>query len=174
MSKFSYEEKLEAVLRVVDDGMSVRDSAKILGTAKSQVHRWVMRYEQFGSEGLLLKHGSYDGDFKVFVVEYMHQHHLSISQAAVKFGIPGDATVGKWERIYYEEGPAALSRENRGRSRKMKPRKTKKLNDIQQEEDLIAEVQRLRMENEYLKKLQALVQERIARENGKEPPSSKN
>ena len=42
------------------------------------------------------------------------------------------------------------------------------------EEDLIAEVQRLRMENEYLKKLNALVQERIARENGKEPPSSMN
>ena len=41
-------------------------------------------------------------------------------------------------------------------------------------EDLIAEVQRLRMENEYLKKLRALVQERIDRENGKEPPSSMN
>ena len=35
------------------------------------------------------------------------------------------------------------------------------------EEDLIAENQRLRMENEYLKKLQALVRERIDRENGK-------
>ena len=34
-------------------------------------------------------------------------------------------------------------------------------------EDLIAEVQRLRMENEYLKKLNALVQERIKRENKK-------
>ena len=53
-----------------------------------------------------------------------------------------------------------------------KPRK-KKL-EKETEEDLIAEVQRLRMENEYLKKLQALVQERIARENGKEPPSSMN
>ena len=41
-------------------------------------------------------------------------------------------------------------------------------------EDLIAEVQRLRMENEYLKKLRALVQERIDRENGKETPSSMN
>jgi transposase len=30
------------------------------------------------------------------------------------------------------------------------------------------------MENEYLKKLRALVQERIDRENGKEPPSSTN
>ena len=37
------------------------------------------------------------------------------------------------------------------------------------EEDLIAEIQRLRMENDYLKKLQPLVQERIARENGNEP-----
>ena len=35
------------------------------------------------------------------------------------------------------------------------------------EEDLMAENQRLRMENEYLKKLNALVQERIKRENKK-------
>lgn len=35
------------------------------------------------------------------------------------------------------------------------------------EEDLIKEVQRLRMENEYLKKSNALVQERIKRESGK-------
>ena len=46
-----------------------------------------------------------------------------------------------------------------------KPKK-KKLNK-EVEEDLIEEVQRLRMENEYLKKLNALVQERIKRENKK-------
>ena len=34
-------------------------------------------------------------------------------------------------------------------------------------EDLTAEIYRLRMENAYLKKLNALVQERIQRENGK-------
>ena len=37
---------------------------------------------------------------------------------------------------------------------------TKKKLNKQTEEDLIAEVQRLRMENEYLKKLNALIQER--------------
>ena len=175
MSKYSYEERLEAVLRVVEEGMSANASAKILGTAYEHVRRWVMRYEQFGPEGLIIKHGSYGGAFKVSVIEYMHENHLSLSQAAVKFGIPNDTTVGKWERIYYEEGPQALYRDNRGRKTKMssdKPRK-KKLNK-ETEEDLIAEVQRLRMENEYLKKLNALVQERIARENGKEPPSSMN
>ena len=105
----------------------------------------------------------------------MHENNLSLFQAATKFGIPNDTTVGKWERIYYEEGPQGLYKDNRGRKSKMssdKPRK-KKLNK-ETEEDLIAEVQRLRMENEYLKKLNALVQERIARENGNESPSSMN
>ena len=170
MAKYSYEEKLDAVLRIKEDGMSVRDVAKIIGTSHEHVRRWVMRYEQFGVEGLCMKHGSYNGAFKLSVIEYMHDNHLSLSQTAVKFGIPTDVTVGKWERIYYEEGPQGLYRDNRGRKSKMsseKPKK-KKLNP-EMEEDLIAEVQRLRMENDYLKKLQALVQERIARENGKEP-----
>ena len=57
-----------------------------------------------------------------------------------------------------------------------KKKKTLQKKELSEEtkEDLIAEVQRLRMENEYLKKLRALVQERIDRENGKEPPSSMN
>ena len=174
MSKYSYEERLEAVLRVTEGGMSVRGSAKILGTSSEHVRRWIMRYEQFGVEGLLMKHGSYDGAFKISVIEYMHDNHLSLSQTAVKFGIPQDGTVGKWERIYYEEGPQALYRDNRGRKSKMSLDKPKKKLEKETEEDLIAEVQRLRMENEYLKKLQALVQKRIARENGNEPPSSMN
>ena len=39
-------------------------------------------------------------------------------------------------------------------------KKTAKKKDIEQNEDLLAEVQRLRMENAYLKKLNALIQER--------------
>lgn len=45
MPKYSYEEKLEAVLRVVDEGMSAPASAKILGTALAVVQRWVARYK---------------------------------------------------------------------------------------------------------------------------------
>ena len=170
MSKYSYEEKTEAVLRVIEEGMSMRESARILGATLAQVQRWIARYKQFGPEGLLLKHGSYDGAFKVSVIEYMHANHLSLFQTAVKFGIPTDVTVGKWERIYYEEGPQGLYQDNRGRKSKMNSdNPTKKKLSKETEEDLIAEVQRLRMENDYLKKLQALVQERIARENGNEP-----
>lgn len=61
----------------------------------------------------------------------------------------------------------------KGMEKKKKMLQKKELSE-ETKEDLIAEVQRLRMENEYLKKLRALVQERIDRENGKEPPSSMN
>jgi transposase len=73
----------------------------------------------------------------------------------------------KWERIYYEEGPQGLYIERRGRNKNMSSKPKKKKISNENEEDLIEEVQRLRMENEYLKKLNALVQERIKRENKK-------
>ena len=89
----------------------------------------------------------------------MHRNHLSATETAIHYRIM-TAVVLKWERIYYEEGPQGLYKERRGRNKNMssKPRKKKSSKDV--EEDLIAEVQRLRMENAYLKKLQALVQER--------------
>ena len=175
MSKISLEEKLKAVQRV-QDGMSQSMSAKIAGCSKNLVHQWCFLYEKQGIQGLSMKHRSYSGDFKCSVIKYMHENHLSCYETAAHFGIPSKTQVAKWERIYYEEGPQALYRDNRGRKSKMSSDKLRKKKPINKEteEDLIAEVQRLRMENEYLKKLNALVQERIARENGNEPPSSMN
>ena len=57
--------------------------------------------------------------------------------------------------------------ERHGRPKRMKLKEDKKKLNKDIEEDLIAENQRLRMEKEYLKKLNALVQERIKRENKK-------
>ena len=55
MTKYSNEQKLEAVVRVIEGKMSINASAKILGTSSEHVRRWVMRYEKFGPEGLILK-----------------------------------------------------------------------------------------------------------------------
>ena len=178
MSKYSFEEKFEAVQRVLD-GMSLCESARIMGVNKCDVIKWYSLYENHGWDALRNGGASYDGAFKVMVVEYMHSNHLSCRSTAAHFGIKSDVNVGKWERIYYEEGPEGLLRKKpRGRPpkcmEKKKPVSQKKELTEETKEDLIAEVQRLRMENEYLKKLRALVQERIDRENGTEPPSSMN
>lgn len=61
-----------------------------------------------------------------------------------------------------------MFKERRGRKKMndKKPAKPKK--KVDENEDLLQEVQRLRMENEYLKKLNALVQEREKSEQKKE------
>ena len=78
-----------------------------------------------------------------------------------------------WERIYLEEGAVGLMTERRGRKSTGRPRK--KPLDKETENDLIAENQRLKEQNqylaaelEYIKKLSALV---LAEEqkNGKKP-----
>lgn len=168
MAKYSYEQKLEVVLGVIEKGLSHKSAANIIGACKGDAQKWVKLYQEHGVEGLRLKKGRYDGQFKVSVIEYMNTNHLSIREAAAKFGIPGYTTVGQWERIYYEEGREALFRDNRGRNKMTNENKPRKPNlDKKVEKDLIVENQRLRMENAYLKKLNALVQERIQRKNGK-------
>jgi transposase len=100
----------------------------------------------------------YTGKLKQSVIEDMTNNNLSQNETAVKYNI-SRARVQSWERIYLEEGPAGLYIERRGRAcaanGTRKGRKPKM--DKQIEEDLIAENRRLRMENEYLKKLEALV-----------------
>ena len=71
---------------------------------------------------------------------------LSYSEAARQFEISDDKRVAVWERIYLEEGPKGFAIERRGRSSKSHPPKQL---PKEVEEDLLAEVQRLRAENEY-------------------------
>ena len=98
------------------------------------------------------------------VVEAMKKEHLSIYAAMQEFGINDHKIIERWERIYWEEGPEGLAIERRGRSSKgLPPKQLPK----QVTEDLLAEVQRLRAENDYLKNLQALVLEDERRQHKK-------
>ena len=99
----------------------------------------------------------YTPEFKIKVVETMHREKLSYRETARQFDI-SNSRVTAWERIYLEEGAEGLYIERRGRKSTGRPPKIKK------EKDLIAEVQRLRAENAYLKKLNALVAERVRQE----------
>ena len=96
------------------------------------------------------------GEFKQMVVETMMREKLSYCEAARQFEVSSDTRVASWERIYLMDGPEGLYIEHRGRGSKGRPKQFPK----EVEEDLLQEVQRLRAENAYLKKLQALVLER--------------
>lgn len=123
------------------------------------------------------KNKVYSAEFKIGVIMDMREHHLNYHETVRKYwgteeSNNGDSKrniVQSWERIYLEEGAEGLMKERRGRAcsasgtRKGRPPKL----DKKVEEDLIAENQRLRMEIEYLKKLDALVQKRLQEEEKK-------
>ena len=118
----------------------------------------------------------YSPEFKLSVIMDMREHRLSYSETVKKYDIgrkSKTSAIGvlqRWERIFLEEGAEGLMKERRGRAcaasgtRKGRPPKL----DKKVEEDLIAENQRLRMEIEYLKKLDALVRKREQEERKKQ------
>lgn len=159
--KYSDEFKLQLVNEYLDGHSGgFKTIAAKYEVSHAQIERWVNLFKVGGAEQLVRVHGTYDGNLKIHVVEYMHKNSMSLQQVAAYFGIHSPPTVAKWERIYYEEGKEALYEERRGRSKKLsvakKGRPPKK--HVNEDEDLLAEVQRLRMENEVLKKLITLTQ----------------
>ncbi len=96
----------------------------------------------------------YTPEFKKLVIETMQEEKLSYSETCRRFEINSRDRIKSWERIYLEEGPEGFAVERRGRSSKGRPPKQL---PKQVEEDLLAEVQRLRAENDYLKNLQTSV-----------------
>ena len=113
----------------------------------------------------------YTPEFKIEVIETKIKEKLSSYEAARKFNLlitsngyqyPDHNRVLVWERIYLEEGKHGFYEEKRGKGKKGKGNKPKL--DPKVEEDLIAKCQRLEMENEYLKKLSALVSAREQKE----------
>ena len=118
----------------------------------------------------------YSTEFKIGVILDMREHHLSYNETIRKYWDISrgqehnyQKQIQRWERIYLEEGAEGLMKERRGRAcsasgtRKGRPPKLDKM----VEEDLIVENQRLRMEIEYLKKLDDLVQKRLQEEKKK-------
>ena len=114
----------------------------------------------------------YSPEFKISVIMDMREHRLGYQETMRKY-FPhlqqrNFCFLKQWERKYLEEGEAGFYIERRGRATKMdnpkKGRPRKKPLDKQVENDLIAELQRLkeenqylRAENEYIKKLSALI-----------------
>ena len=106
----------------------------------------------------------YSAEFRLSVLQHMWDNHLSMFQTAVRFDIRDHGMVGRWEDAYREGGFEALVPHPRGKPKPMAPAVPKSDGPIDDDkrsrEELLAEVNQLRMELAYLKKLEALVQAR--------------
>ncbi len=162
MTKFSIEFKEKIVLDYLNGGGGTHELAKKYGIKSNHsILNWVNQYQKYGKQALEVRSSKrvYDGKFKMEVLEWMWSNRASLSESALHFNISSASSIWFWERKYKEKGVEALFN-MRGRPKDMITKH--KLNKGEQEdpiEILQHENRMLRIENEYLKKLKALIQE---------------
>jgi transposase len=164
MTKYDEQFKASVVRQYLEGVEGFKALAKRHSLDYGMVRRWVALFRAHGVDGLTKKSSSYSAEFKLSVLRHMWDNDLSYGQAAAQFNIRSPGHLSIWERGYRRAGLDGLVARPRGRTKSMpitplQP-ESKPDDDKRSREDLQAELEHLRMENAYLKKLQALVQAR--------------
>jgi transposase len=155
MSKYSEELKIKIVLDHKSKGFGTRVLSHIYGPDRKCIEQWIAQYELNGKFTKPTRH--FSGDFKLKVLNYQQEHNLSDQSTALIFGITNKATISAWRKKYITGGTEALF-QKQGRRSKM-PKKSLIPNKPREEWTKDEKLAYLQMENEYLKKYLALVQE---------------
>jgi transposase len=164
MSKYSAQFKLDVIQRCLQGDAGVRAVSSQYGLDNSMVRHWLNLYGAHGQAGLEKKFTHYPAERRLQVLEHMWAHKLSYRQTAAVFNIRSAACIPIWERCYHSGGIDALMPRQRGKPKQMPitqppPPASHVDDETRSREELLAEVNFLRMENAYLKKLKALVQQ---------------
>ena len=164
MIKYSEQFKISVIEHYETGIAGYRIVGQHFGLAPAIVRRWVLWYRTHGLAGLTKQHSSYSSEFKVSVLQHMWDNSLSQTQAAAFFNVRNTASIGRWERRFLSGGIEALTRTSRKQTTKLNAPTSKPpppVNDQERSrEDILAELDHLRMEVAVLKKLQALAQAR--------------
>ncbi len=164
MSKYSKEFKLAVINHYLSGQDGFTSTAGIYDVKSAYVRKWVYAFKLHGQNSLIKRYIRHSPAFKLSVLQYMTEHHLSINQAAAHFNIAAPSTVIVWQRLYNEGGLAALQAKPKGRAPMPKPFKpftpTNKPVTQMTSQELMQELEYRRVEADYLKKLEALAQQK--------------
>jgi len=163
MAKYGEQFKLSLVQQYLSGAGGYKFIAKQHEVPHEVLRHWVLAYRTHGLDGLKKKFSHYSAEFKLSVLRHMWDNALALGQTAALFNIRNPGSLIIWEREYRRAGLDGLETRSRGKPKLMSvspPKPESKPDDEKSREDLQAELDYLRMENAYLKKLQALVQTR--------------
>lgn len=149
-----------------------RQLAADMGIDESVIRYWVMLERHHGQNAFSFPYTNYPASFKLGLIEFIESTNHSIREASAIFHIPDPSMARRWWRKWKKDAADVLGTKARGTS-VMAANDKKEINDQQDTkgpslEALIRENEQLRMENAYLKKLDALVQKK--RSLGKKKP----
>lgn len=168
--KLTFEEKKE-IYRKHCAWIGKRELSRQYHIRLHNIHYLLEIADRYGTSRL--KHGrnrKYPVLLKEEMINRVYQGE-SIEQVSLDMGLPTSSLLGRWLREYQENGGMIIAKK-RGKPPmvKKKPKKTEEPGSTEEQlRKAQEELEYLRAENAYLKKLKALVQERQARERGKKP-----
>lgn len=168
--RYTKEFKLECVKKYLN-GTYIEDPEGCSHeTFHNKVLNWVRIYNQLGEAGLEHNKSKLTLQDKLEICRRADEGE-SFNSIAVSYGRQVEFISGIYKR-YLSEGFDGLKSDKRGRPKSMKNNKKElKLEDItdpkEREKFLLNELEKLQIENEYLKKLDALVQKRMDRQQKK-------
>jgi Transposase and inactivated derivatives len=136
---------------------------------RSKIKYLVRLIDQHGIEVLDKdKNRYYSAEFKLEIINRILVDHESINSVAIELGLSSDGTIHSWIKKYKENGYNVIEKK-RGRVPMTKPKKAS-MDDLTPEEkvkELEKRLQYVEAENEYLKKLNVVVKQRVEREKKK-------
>ncbi|QXG37473.1 IS3 family transposase [Pseudomonas viridiflava] len=157
MGKYSEQFKLTVVKAYLEGTEGYRKVASRFSIDFSLLRRWVASYKQQGHISPHKPRLRYSDAFKLSVLEHKREHGLSLRQTAAHFGIGQPVQIGIWEQQHYSNGPVPSVQTRRkpvAMTKKPYPIKPVTDDDTQKTRDqLMAELEYLRMENAYPKKV---------------------
>ena len=164
MSKYSTQFKLKVVNDYLRSGGYLR-VANRYGLNTTDVRKWVVAHQLHGMAALQKRgYQHYTPQFKLVVLEHMRAYGASPRSTAAHFNIASSSTILVWQRLYNEGGITALEPKPRGRPSMPKRHEIQALLAKPSSEltpdELLRKLHYLEVENAYLKKLQALAQQK--------------
>ena len=158
MAKYDKAFKLAVVKAYLKGQDSYGTIAKKFNIASdSTIHKWVKGYKIFGVAGLERRNinKSYTVQFKLDVLDYKLRTGKSYQEVANAYGMTEPSLPANWMKTWSKYGIEGLSKP-KGRPTMSKKKTNENQNKFTREQELEKEVELLRAENAYLKKLRAL------------------
>jgi len=150
------------VIAYYEQGHSSRATSKKFTVNPKFVLKWVKQYQSGGINAIRPKttKATYSSEFKLTVLTTMLEEGLSQSEVALKFNISSPALISHWHKAYRKHGMFGLTPKPKGRTAMSNPFITDKPDDEKSLAELKRENAYLRAEVAYLKKLDALLQQK--------------
>ena len=169
MSKLTREDKIKIYERR-KNGETIPSLAKAFDIQESNIKYLIALIEKYGYDILRKdKNRAYSKDFKLQIINRILINHESINFVALDIGLVSPGILHNWLSKFKENGYNVVEKKKGRKPKSMTKLKKndKTLSEKEKIKQLEDEILYLKAENEYLKKLRALVQERELKEKKK-------